>query len=72
MEGYIQALIDTHKRTISNTTSPIVKTLTEDRILELQCILDYYQTKELVKNLSGFVISCKAKDLSQELRKMCK
>lgn len=69
MEGYIQALIDTHKRKIKTITSPIVIAEMEDRILELQSILDYYNGKELVKNLSSFVISCKAKDLSEELKK---
>lgn len=72
MEGYIQALIDTHKRRINNITSPIEKAETKDRILELQSLLDYYNRKELVKNLSSFVVSCKAKDLSAELRKACK
>lgn len=72
MEGYIQALIDTHKRRVRNVTSPLVKTEMEDRILELQSLLDYYNKKELVKNFSSFVVSCKAKDLSEELRKVCK
>lgn len=72
MEGYIQALIDIHKRKIKTITSPLIKAEIEDRILELQSILDYYNRKELVKNLSSFVVSCKAKDLSEELRKVCK
>lgn len=72
MEGYIQALIDTHKRKLGSITSAIVKVETEDRILELQGMLDYYNGKELVKNLSSFVVSCKAKNLSDELRKVCK
>lgn len=72
MEGYIQALIDTHKRKIKTITAPIVKVEMEDRILELQSILDYYNRKELAKNLSSFVVSCKAKNLSEELRKVCK
>lgn len=72
MEGYIQALIDTHKRKIKTITTPIVKKEMEDRILELQSILDYYNRKELVKNFSSFVVSCKSKDLSEELRKVCK
>ncbi|WP_300382098.1 hypothetical protein [Clostridium sp.] len=72
MEGYIQALIDTHRRKIKSITSPIVLAEMEDRILELQSILDYCNRKELVKNLSSFVVSCKAKDLSEELRRVCK
>jgi hypothetical protein len=72
MEGYIRALIDTHRRRMSKTESPVIKKEVEDRILELQSILDYYKRIELTKAVSSFVISCKAKDLSTELRRVCK
>lgn len=71
MEGYVQALIDTHKRRLKpNTPSHIVEE-TKDRIEELEGILSFYKRSEITKALSSFVISCKAKDLATELRKVC-
>jgi hypothetical protein len=72
MEGYVQALIDTHRRKIKPNTPLHVAREIEERISELKSILDYYKRIELTKAVSSFVISCKAKDLSTELRRVCK
>lgn len=73
MEGYIKALIDTHKRRLKKNIFPNEKEEIEDRIAELEGILEYYkqESKKAEHKISSFLTSCKAKDLSQEVRKAC-
>ncbi|MCR1952979.1 hypothetical protein NSA50_18425 [Clostridium sp. DSM 100503] len=73
MEGYIKALIDTHRRRLKNSSFPNEKEEIKDRIEELEGILEYCEqrSEKIEHKFSGFLTSCKAKDLSEEIRKKC-
>ncbi|MBS6503507.1 MAG: hypothetical protein KH415_18145 [Clostridium sp.] len=73
MEGYIKALIDTHRRRLKKSSFPNEKEEIKDRMEELEGILEYCKQKsEKSENkIPSFLTSCKAKDLSEEIRKKC-